>query len=354
MIIHFDFSAAQLATVPKALLEGCIYEAVRAHRLGYHLFIINREAADYVRHNVTLNAAERTMIEKLRSEYTQTADLVRRAGKYVRIAPLPTGTMRTAGRAVELSIDQAIRPTLYEKTIVVAEDEITDGAFYSFLMNNLRDVIGAPPLQCEWMHGGGDRTANIAELRIREKRIVCVLLDTDALSPACPEPQKVSFLRRLAVNESWPLIFINPTPCKETENLIPIDIVEMLDCAQERADELTVLRNIDARERAAAVNMNDSYWLYFDVKNGVASDKVATQHLDAQVWTVAKLALGIADLSNFQISGFGNHVVPQVMRENVVCARLRQLIRQREWFHLFGDFVADLMWPCVGGVRQFT
>jgi hypothetical protein len=353
MIIHFDFSAAELAAAPQAVLEGCISEAIRAHRLGHHLLVINREASDYLRKNVSLNNVEITTIERLRSEFTQTADLIRRARVYLRIAALPIGTMRKIGNAVEVSLDQAIRPSLFEKTVLIVEDEISDGAFYQFLFANLRDIAGIPATQCDWVHGGGDRTIEVARNRVRDKRIVTVIVDTDVFSPVCSEPLKVSELKSVGRDEAWPLIFVRVTPCKETENLIPIEIVSMLDCAVERNEELVALREIEAKERTRS-DPREAYWLYFDIKRGCDHLYLAGLHANAKTWTLDKLSHAGLGPEDFELRGFGNHVVPQVVRGNAACARLRDCIRRRDWLLVFGDFLADAMWPCVGGVRQFT
>jgi hypothetical protein len=315
---------------------------------------LNREAADYLRQNVSLNDVEITTIGKLRSEFTQTADLIRRARVYLRIAALPTGTIRAVGSAIEVSLDQAARPSLYDRAVLVVEDEISDGGFYAFLFANLKDIMGVPSIQCEWLHGGGARTIDVARNRVRDRRIVTVVVDTDVFSPMCVEPSKIAELRSIAADEAWPLIFICPTPCKETENLIPLEIVTMLDCAGGRNAEIGTLISIDAKERKAKAEVREAYWLYFDVKKGVDHLYVAGLHAEAKAWTLTKLKHANIGPDDFEIAGFGNHVVPQLIRENAASARLRDCIRRRDWLHLFGDFIADTMWPCVGGTRQFT
>lgn len=250
-----------------------------------------------------------------------------------------------------LAIEQ---PELFAKTALVVEDEITDGAFYAFLFSNLRDVIGVPSVSCEWLHGGGERTLDVARNRVRDGRIVTVIVDTDAHSPACPRPEKLRSLELLASQERWPLIFVHPTPCKETENLIPLDVVEMLEGAADRANELQFLRNIQDGERAERAEPRTAYWLYFDIKNGVDHLYVAGLHAAAKEWTASKISYARLTSEEFDFGGFGNHVVPQVMRQNALSARLRDCVRRRDWLHVFGEFIAEVMWPCVCGVRQFT
>lgn len=64
------------------------------------------------------------------------------------------------------------------------------------------------------------------------------------------------------------LISVHKTPCKEIENLIPLEIVQMLECAKGRKEELRALRMIEVKERERGIDIGDAYWLYFDIKRG--------------------------------------------------------------------------------------
>ena len=158
MIIHFDITAAQAESANQNFLQVCVSEALRAHRLGHHLVIINRSVADYCEKHLDMNSIDRATLKRLRSNYTQTAGLLRQATFYVRIAALPDGTVRRVGNTVELSIDQAYITGVYEKTILLVEDEHTDGPLLKFLLNNLSTkVVGQLPLSFQPLHGGGER-----------------------------------------------------------------------------------------------------------------------------------------------------------------------------------------------------
>ena len=211
MIFHFDLTAAEIAATSTVMLEGCISEAVRAHRLGQHLIIINRDAADYLAAHVDLNSIERATLSKLRADYTQTAMLTRKASTYIRIAALPSGTIRRIGNAIELSVDQAVLTALYERTVLLVEDENTDGPLFEFLLENLRaKTVGMVPLSFQPFHGGGERIVDVARKRVNERRLVCVIVDTDKFSPVGSPSDKVHKLNRIAYEESWPLIFVQP------------------------------------------------------------------------------------------------------------------------------------------------
>ncbi|MCW2078282.1 UNVERIFIED_ORG: hypothetical protein M2193_000457 [Bradyrhizobium japonicum] len=302
-----------------------------------------------------MNSIDRATLKRLRSNYTQTAGLLRQATFYVRIAALPDGTVRRVGNTVELSIDQAYITGVYEKTILLVEDEHTDGPLLKFLLNNLSTkVVGQLPLSFQPLHGGGERIPDIARSRVRERRIVCAVVDTDKKFPDGTPSLKMKRLGQISTDEDWPLIFVNATPCKETENLIPVEVVALLDCARERAADISIVTRIGQGEQKAGNPATDAFWLYFDIKDGCNHEQVGKlAHEPERAWILAKVAHGTKQ-QDFKIAGFGPHVVPQVLSTNTACARFRDELRRKDWWDVFGSFISDITWLTVGGVRQFT
>lgn len=355
MIFHFDLTAAQAAASSAALLCGCVTEAVRAQRLGQHLIIMNREVADYFESNLDLNSLERATLRRLRSDYTQTANLLRQTPTYVRIADLPPGTIRKMGGVIEISIDQAVCTSLYDKMILLVEDEQTDGRLLQFILENLKSkIVGRLPLSFQPLHGGGERIADVARARAVERRLVCVIVDTDKKFPGGNDSLKMRRLNAVLEELSWPMIFVHPTPCKETENLIPIEVISMVECARERGDDISLLARINDVERRSGASHHDAFWLYFDVKEGCDHVAVAAlPNLPEKEWILGKIAQATSD-REFKVAGFGGHVVPQVLNTNTACARFRAELQSRDWWQTFGAFVSDVAWLTIAGARQFT
>jgi hypothetical protein len=161
-------------------------------------------------------------------------------------------------------------------------------------------------------------------------------------------------LDQISGDESWPLIFVNATPCKETENFIPIDVVGLLECARERGAEISLVTNINECEQKAGIPPTDAFWLYFDIKAGCNHQQVANLvHENEKSWISAKIAHATNE-PQFSIAGFGGHVVPQLLNTNTACARFREELRRSDWWQVFGAFISNIAWLTVGGVRQFT
>jgi hypothetical protein len=354
MIIHFDFSIEELALAIPQQLRQFIAEGIRAHRLGMHVLVLDRAVADYLLTHIDLSDLERAAVQKLRGEFTQTADLVRRSKWHLKVRALPSDTKRVVGNGIEISLDLATNPDVFARTAIVVEDAISDGRFFEFLIQNLRDLFKIPSLQYEVIHGGGERTLEVARSKIEERRIVCVIVDTDKNAYVVPETRKIRALRRLVADRGWPLAFVCPTPCRETENLIPLEVFRILECANGRAATFSTLESIEFLERSG-VNIDGLFRLYFDFKLGVSSHSIDRMNgEDEKAWVLERLQKAGVDTQDFALLGFGEQIITQVMRANHACARLRSEVRQRVWLETFGEYISEIMWLCVGGVKQVT
>lgn len=352
MIVHIDFTPPELASILRDTLQGFVSEAIRSYRLGYHLLVIERDAADYLIAELQLNEIERNTIKQLKADFTQTRDLVRRASVYLRVAALPVGTIRLRGNAVEASIDQAVL-SIFGPTLLVVEDEITDGGLLRLIIHALGKLLRMPQLHWEFVHGGGSRLYEITESRSKARRIVCAITDTDRHSPASLAPKKVSDLQKLPASLNWPLSFIFLVPGHEIENVIPVSVLELLPCAQARGAEISLHKLIANREQNNREAIDNSLWLYSDLKIGYSLDRLPANFSDAdKAWYSSKAELAGRDC--LELAGFGNNIVSQILDDNAAISRLLQDVRTRSWREVFEEFFSGIIWLCIGGQRQFV
>ena len=94
MIISVDLPADVLETAPKVVLSEFFAEVLRSSRRGQNLVVIRRSTIDWVMEHLELGFAERAQLMRLRSEYTQSATLVRNQS-------LPAIEVSTLTRAIE-------------------------------------------------------------------------------------------------------------------------------------------------------------------------------------------------------------------------------------------------------------
>jgi hypothetical protein len=354
MIIHFEFTHNELAALRSELLQEVCSELLRAYRRGYHIVVIERATAAWLSENVELTAQERATLARISAEYTQSGDLIRRCSVYIRVGSFAHGTVRRIGRAVEVSPDELIRPHILDRVAFVVEDIAHDGHLYEFIANNVRDRIQAPAVVWEIVHGGGERTYDVAVDKIRAHRIVAAVLDSDRDAPT-DEFRKIERLADAAARMAWPLCFFLSPPCREAENMLNPNVIAQIPSAVNSRQSLEMLLAIGNAEQEAGMERHEVLWLYFDLKEGCSTAKLGNCHADAQRWILSRLGLvGGLNMESFVLPGFGGNIISQVMSSNAISAVLRAEIRTRAWLELFGSFFVELTWICAGGRPQFT
>jgi hypothetical protein len=68
----------------------------------------------------------------------------------------------------------------------------------------------------------------------------------------------------------WPLFGVKPVPCHELENVIPHDVVTLLQCAVGNEWNRKIKRISDWENRGRKP-LEEAFWLFFDVKEGLAA-----------------------------------------------------------------------------------
>lgn len=355
MIIQIAYEIDQLQGMDRSNLSRDLSEILRAHRLGHHLVIIKRMVVDWLSEQIELAAPLQATLLQIGRDYTQTADLIRRAHVVLRLKPTTQNAPQRDGKFIDISIAQASRPYTLDRTMIVFEDMHTDGKIYHAILNGARNLAGAPLLNWEASHGGGERTITVAEEKANERRIVCVVIDTDRDAPSERPVPKIERVERIATETSWPLLFGMHPSCREVENLVPYEIVSQLASATPVSSTLKALDKIRHHESRSKCPAHDAFWLYFDLKEGFKEEIFEKlKDPEALAWLSRKVAVlqgkrGIGDHR-----GFGKNVIDQVLSDE---KSMRELIRHLgadSWWGAFGSYISKLMWICAAAPRQYT
>jgi hypothetical protein len=354
MIINFNPTDDDFRRIDQGLLDRSVSELLRAHRLGHHLIVISRNVALNLRGALNLSRADDATLARLAQEYTQTADLVRRAAVYLDVDFSGDFLFKVRKNCVAISLEQVAQPYILDRSVIVVEDDVTDGAIYDYFLRSLRYKAGVPAGTWELIHGGGERALFVAASKVRDRRVVCVIVDSDSDSPPRQELAKVVKMRSMVDDQGWPLCWVMPTPCREIENLIPLDLVAELDSAVGRPDAIAAMRRVGEHEEAQKLEAESRYWLYFDVKNGVDSRRLSRMSCEDRSWVEQKLMILDVDLSNFEIKGFGDRVIALVVNSNEWLSSLRDHAHRSQWWGVFGEFLVMAMWVTVAPKRQYT
>jgi KaiC/GvpD/RAD55 family RecA-like ATPase len=133
MILYLGPTINELQQVPADVLENAVHELLRSHRLGHHLVVVDRKVASWILKNVTLSDPEAASLTRIASEYTQTADLVRRASVFVSITCDSVGRHSRRHNAVFVPLAEVARPYFLDRAVLAVEDSVSDGGIYALI-----------------------------------------------------------------------------------------------------------------------------------------------------------------------------------------------------------------------------
>lgn len=350
MIIEFSGSAAELAAANRSKLTHAISELLVAHRKGHHFCIIPRETSTWLLQNIELGARELATLARVTAEYASTGGLLSTAGRYISIQVGHRAGAQDHGRFVTLGLDDVQGNYFFDRPVFVVEDQETDGKLYLAIAEACRSKVRAPNVALDVRHGGGERSKNVLRHAVDEGRICILITDSDRKYPQVGEPAKILGVRREIQETGWKLAWIEYTPCREIENLIPIDVVEGLPCAAARVDLLAALRSIQVKESESGVPHSERFWWYYDLKVGV--DLVQLDKVSPDVvrdWTRGKMALAEASYS-----GISSSLVPQLLDDKAQLPAFLTLVKKSDWWDWFGQIVQGLLWTGFASTLQRT
>lgn len=352
MIFHFACSEAELLNISPTVRDEAVRALLRAHRLGDHVIIIERHICDHLKAVCDLSNYERSLLERIRHEHTQKADLVRRASRYVSISVHTIAY--NGGNAIPITLSDLVATRLLERSILLVENIRRDGLLYGELLKAHHDLHKCPIPAYEPMHGGGADLTAVFDAQISRKRIVCGVVDTDRYSPISASKAKFTSLTKIAEKRAWPFAFSASPPCREAENCVPMEVMLGLPSGQGNADREVYL-NIAKQEEALKINCMEGFWLFVDLKDGIDPERSAKITDPAERdWIDVKLSVVTKKLETARIAGFGDKVFDQIADSNELLAELRRATRCKEWRNVFVEFLDFLLWIFAGGRRSIA
>lgn len=350
MIFEFRGTASELAHADQGKLSHAITELLVAHRKGRHFCIIPRVTSTWLLANVALNPRDLATLKRLASEFTTTAGLLNSAEQFVSIQIGHRSGVKITSNALIVGLDDIQGEYFFDQAAFVVEDQETDGRLYSAIVHACRSKIGAPHVSLDVRHGGGERSKNVLLKLAREQRICVLVTDSDRRLPQQGLPAKVLSYRRAVAESGWHFAWVDCIPCREIENLVPIEVVEGLPCGVARADHLVSLKKLATSEEGAGIPADARFWCFYDLKKGVdlvQLEKVAPDSI--RDWTIAKMAL-----SPCSYEGISETLVPQLLNHKKQLAAFLSLVRKPEWWNCFGRVISMLMWIGFAPAAQRT
>jgi hypothetical protein len=115
-----------------------------------------------------------------------------------------------------------------------------------------------------------------------------------------------------------------------------------------------MLLKISEQEKARGRLLEEQYWLFFDVKEGLVPEKFARMGEDDKAWILSKAQLAGIDPTESTMPGYGDKVIGQLFAENKFKSELRRETRHHIWRSVFGSFLDELIWVFAAGRKVIT
>lgn len=350
MLFEFDLNPNECEEADQAILTNIVSELCRSHRLGYHLAVIRRDTANWLRDNLSLSGLDRGTLKRIAAEYTQSGGLKHVAAVFTRVKSSHFGPPVRLGNEIQVGIEGLAAETVLNRAILLVEDQTRDGRFYGLVLDARRGVFQGGSVEFEKAHGGGEQIHEIANDKVRDERIVVVIADSDRKAPADRDSLKTVRLKQVLAD--WPFGELIELPCQEIENLLNADIVHSLPCIHGHEPDLQCLLSIDEAQEHRGDIFSDRFWLYFDFKSGVRLPDVhALKNDDVRAWILDKIDLAGSPCS---ISGFGNGVIPSMLANGATHRLLREHVRSKRFENVFGSHFERTAWMGIAAQPQRT
>jgi len=302
---------------------------------------------------IDLSRADRALLTRLASEFTQTGGLHRRCAAYLSILNFFDEEIRQNEAKVEISLGAISASRLLEPTLLVVENIATDGWLLDQILSvaAIRAQLGA--FKIDTVHGGGDDIANVVDALLPQKRALVVLIDSDKNAPMSAPTPKLARFERVFRKHGWFIGCVDCPPCRELENLIPLDVLMGLPSGVS-CEANPVLLQISNAEERSSVALLERLNLYFDLKLGTCTDKFRELLPNERAWMELKLNLAGLDKDNFSIPGYGDKIINQIKAEGRHIANLRSSLRDSDWTANFLNFFFTILWYFISSRRLVT
>lgn len=342
MLISVNFEPEEVALLSVEVLTEFFSELLRSSRLGHHRVVIPRQIAVWVETQVPLSAIDRAHLTRLRSEYTQLAGLVSSARIFVQVVLGADLSIEEGGRVVRIGLEKLLSGQFLQRTVLLLENASSDGRMLQEILMHEAKRRSFGEFSFFVANGGGSGTAiELSRLAAEGYFLVCIC-DSDLLVPGGARSATCNKVMTEASKIAVPGV-VAATPCREIENFLPIEVLEVLYGAT-RASACSSLKSVFANQKS--VPSGDCVWLYLDLKLGIQKGKLrlVCNTPEKLAWASAKFGLVEDDLEDFVLEGLGESIVEDFLNSGVARAEFFKFTRSQYWSRYFENWVELLLW----------
>ncbi|WYK04068.1 hypothetical protein DWF04_013470 [Cereibacter sphaeroides f. sp. denitrificans] len=356
MHILFSCDDDDFAAQDRAELITLLEELARASSRGYHRIIIGRGVARWCRDNIHEASFARTHLIRISEQYAQLKGEYDRASVRLRIE-LGGAEPSKVSESEWLIGHRAVLNGLYlEPAAIVVEDATNDGSFYEYVLHAEAKRTRYGALQMRFVNGGGNGLYKEFERAIESQQITVCIADHDMLAPKGQRSQ--TNLKCHVVERKFEGSYVGmllDTPGREVDNFLPLDIISELPGKRCTKEHQELRRLIDAQ--GGEVRAGDCLWLYFDVKEGVWSDKYLKKCPDnaALAWIKRKYrAQEEVAFNRIQYPGFKDDIPALFVASNEAKGAFHAFAKSRYWATHFAPWLQKVMSFAAASPRSRT
>lgn len=350
MLFDFRLSEDEIATIePDSFFRG-ISEILRSHRLGHHLFVIDRKLGEWLASSLPLNDSEKAILRRIISEYAQFGNLKNHADIYACIKGNDS-EIYGDGNVLYFPFSILNKPYFLDRVALITENSSNDGRLIRAIIENVARRRGLGKVNFELINGGGTTVEAVAANLIDDGRLITIVLDSDYHMPKDEPPATVRRLVALSTDRNWPFVFSSALPCRELENVISVDIVAKLACSVEKKDVFDAIRKIAANENKLKPDIRKGdFWRFFDTKKGLDKKKIDSLSEIEQKWLVSRLELAGCD----GIGAISERIIQTLLADGQAMMSLASEVVKPEWWQEFGECLGPSLWIGVAAQRVRT
>lgn len=348
MLIKIDMEPAEVEALTSSERESLFSEILRSSRYGFHRIVISRALADWVGENVSLNSIEKARLRKLRANYTQVAEQVKKSQFLVIVVGGANVQFLDSGRIVEIGCRWPNFKNILQRSLLLVENANSDGEVFRLILGHEARRLCFGEISFELANGGGASISKELERFVGEGRCVVCICDTDMKVPNGAKSDTCKSMLRQAENLQHIGLAIG-TPGAEIENFIPLSIIEEI-YGHNKIKECQELEKI-VKNQGDCVS-GDCFWLYFDIKEGFGKMLPHFNTQDKIEWISRKLKVEPNELDKISISGFGDDVIERFMKNPTLLGKFHQFSRSSYWETHFSEWILRVLWIFCGDKEQ--
>ena len=366
MIFFLDCRVDDLVGTCRGELEDLFSRLVEADRFGRHFFVARRELCEWAAENLELAGRDRAHLGTIREEFAERYGLVDGSSVHVSVR-LGYGDVSFDGQSTFLIGHRVLLEGEYlgRSVAFVTEDTETDAELYEHVLGEVRKLCRGPSFSFDAVHGGGARIERVFDREVECRRVVVCVVDQDKLAPmdrsAGAAREVLANYRRRNVEE-WRhercfIGIVLATTGRELENFIPYSLFKLMPRYYNYRDFQILDRII---ERDDGVRPNETFWLYFDIKDGMCGSTVMRKLRNGDIseevvdWMSERIGCGRQAIENVNIMKFGDDVIDAFFESPEVLSGFHECVRTERWREAFGQFFEEILWFLAAPGRQRT